>query len=68
MVNGASEMADEFEDSQPELYWETATKLRQLAAEIRFDLCRRQQLLALADGFDRRARRAERQPLREAAD
>jgi hypothetical protein len=42
--------------------------LRRLAAEIRFDFCRRQQLLALADGFDRFAQRLERSPLKEAAD
>ena len=68
MVNGASKMAETLGDSQLELYRQTAEKLRQLAAEIRFDFCRRQQLLALADAFDRRARLGERPPIRQAAD
>jgi hypothetical protein len=36
---------------------ETAETLRQLAGKLRFDLCRRRQLFALADGFDRLAER-----------
>lgn len=39
-------------------YRETARTLRRLAGELRFDLCRRNQLLALADGFERLAERA----------
>ena len=35
--------------------------LRGLAAEQRYDLRRRDQLLALADGFERFARRLERE-------
>jgi hypothetical protein len=49
-------------------YRQTARTLRQLAAEIRYDFCRREQLLALADGFDRYAERLEAPPLKHAAD
>ena len=42
------------------LYRRSAEHLRQLAAEVRFDFCRREQLLALAAGFDRFADRLER--------
>jgi hypothetical protein len=49
------------------LYRQTAEKRRKLAANIRFDFCRREQLFALADGFDRLAERVA-QPRREAAD
>ena len=38
-----------------------ADMLRGLAAEQRYDLRRRDQLLALADGFERFARRLERE-------
>ena len=68
MVNGASEMTETFQESQAARYRPNAETLRRLAAEIRFDFCRRQQLLALADGFDRFAQRRERSPLKEAAD
>jgi hypothetical protein len=50
------------------LYRHSARTLRQLAAEVRFDFCRREQLLALADGFDRYAERLEASPLEQAAD
>ena len=61
-------MTETFEESQAARYRQNAETLRRLAAEIRFDFCRRQQLLALADGFDRFAQRLERSPLKEAAD
>ena len=38
-----------------------AATLRETAAGLRFDLRRRDQLLALADGFERFARRLERE-------
>lgn len=49
-------------------YRETASKLRRLAGELRFDLCRRNQLLALADGFERLAERLRNRFTSEAAD
>ena len=59
-----------FEEQQesPSSYRETAKTLRRLAGELRFDLCRREQLLALADGFERLAERARKQSMAEAAD
>ena len=45
-------------EADPSDYRETANKLRRLAGQLRFDLCRRKQLLALADGFERLAERA----------
>ena len=68
MVNGASEMAETFEESRAARYRQNAGTLRRLASEIRFDFCRRRQLLALADGFDRFAQRLEGWPMKEAAD
>ena len=49
-------------------YRETASKLRRLAGELRFDLCRRNQLLALADGFERLADQLRKRFTTEAAD
>ena len=49
-------------------YRENATTLRRLAAQIGFDFCRRDQLLALAAGFDRLAERVEGSCMKEAAD
>ena len=43
------------EEDRVEVYRETAEKLRQLAADVRFDFGRREQLLALAAAFDRLA-------------
>jgi hypothetical protein len=40
------------ERSKAERYREDARRLRAIARELRFDLRRRYQLLALADGFD----------------
>ena len=47
------------EDGLAEQYRRTAEKLRQLAKQIRFDFGRQQQLLSLADAFDRLADRKE---------
>jgi hypothetical protein len=53
----------------PTHYREIAETLRRLADRSRFDLCRRAQLQALAAGFERFARRIERQLIdAEAAD
>jgi len=49
-------------------YRQTAGTLRRLAAEIRYDFCRREQLLALAAAFDRLADRVEGSLTPEAAD
>jgi hypothetical protein len=54
MPDDASEQED-----RAAIYRESADKLRQLAAEVRFDLGRREQLLALAAAFDRLAARVE---------
>ena len=55
--------------SKAERFREDARKLRAVAQEMRFvDLRRRQQLLALADGFDQSAARIEEQSLPKAAD
>ena len=51
--HGAPE--NDAEEDRAELYRRSADRLRQLAAEVRFDFGRRQQLLALADAFDRLA-------------
>ena len=50
------------------LYRQSANSLRRIAADLRFDFCRREQLLSLAGGFDRLAKRLERLPLKDAAD
>jgi len=47
------------QEDRVEVYRKTAEKLRQLAAEVRFDFGRREQLLALAAAFDRLATRIE---------
>ena len=44
------------------LYRESAETLRRLANAVRFDFRRREQLLALAAGFDRAAERIEAVP------
>jgi hypothetical protein len=49
-------------------YRKSANKLRELAAEVRFDFGRRGQLLSLADAFDRLAARLEGSPAKRAAD
>jgi hypothetical protein len=47
--------------ANPTHYRESAEKLRRVASQLRFDLCRRRQLLALADGFERLAERARKE-------
>ena len=63
-------MANDARD--PAQYWQFADRLRQLARQSQFNLCRRDQLLALAAGFERFAARLEQgepsQPRLEAAD
>ena len=51
------------ETRDPARYREVAETLRHLAAKTRFDLCRRAQLVALADGFERLAVRVEREAI-----
>ena len=59
----------EIDDGEQEAsYRQTARTLRRLAAEIQYDFCRREQLLALAAGFERLADRVEGSPLEHAAD
>ena len=55
-------------EAQTTLYRQSADRLRQIAAEVRFDLCRREQLRALADGFDRLAEKREGSARKQAAD
>jgi hypothetical protein len=59
---------DDEQESRAAMYRQSATALRQIAAEFRFDFCRRDQLLCLAGGFDRLAERLEGSPLKHAAD
>jgi len=59
---------DEDQQSRAALYRQSATSLRQMAAQVRFDFCRQNQLIALADAFDRLADRLEGSPLKLAAD
>ena len=65
-----TEMLDAEDDFQERaaLYRQSARTLRRLAAEVRFDFCRRERLLALADGFDRYPERREASSLKQAAD
>jgi hypothetical protein len=66
-----TEMVDEQDQqdrTRASLYRQSASGLRRIAAELRFDLCRRQQLLSLAGGFDRLADKLEGSPLKHAAD
>lgn len=51
----------------PAHYREIAETLRRMASRLRFDLCRRAQLLALAAGFERFADRIEREHARPKA-
>jgi hypothetical protein len=53
-------MTDESELQGPARFREIADTLRGIARGIRFDLCRVDQLTALAAGFDRLADRLER--------
>jgi hypothetical protein len=52
-------MADQNQAARAAGYRETAQTLRQVADQLRFELGRRDQLLALADGFERLAERIE---------
>ena len=52
----------------PVRYFEIAETLRKIAGDIRFDDCRVSQLNALADGFERFARRVAHDRLDAAAD
>jgi len=54
--------------ARAETYRQSARRLRRIAAEMRFDLCRREQLLSLAGGFERLADKLEGSPLKHAAD
>ena len=49
-------------------YAEIAETLRKIASDIRFDECRVSQLNALADGFERLARRVQHERMDAAAD
>ena len=66
--DGASKMAEPAVKSRAAQYRENAEALREMAARIRFDFNRRQQGLALADAFDRRAEMLEGLLLKKAAD
>jgi hypothetical protein len=50
------------EEDRAEVYRRSAERLRELAAKVRFNFSRQQQLLSLADGFDRLAERVELSP------
>lgn len=54
--------------SRAELYRENARMLRRLAFDMDFDFCRRAQIRALANGFERLADKLEGSPLKQAAD
>ena len=59
---------DQQDGARAALYRQSARRLRRIAAELRFDLCRREQLLSLAAGFERLADRLDGSPLKHAAD
>jgi oligoribonuclease NrnB/cAMP/cGMP phosphodiesterase (DHH superfamily) len=52
----------------PVRYAEIAETLRKIASDIRFDDCRVSQLNALADGFERLAKRVRHEQMDAAAD
>ena len=52
----------------PVRYAEIADTLRKIARDIRFDECRVSQLNALADGFERFAKRVQHERMDAAAD
>jgi hypothetical protein len=56
------------DSARADMYRQSAKRLRRIAAELRFDLCRREQLLSLAGGFERLADKLEGSPLKHAAD
>jgi hypothetical protein len=47
----------------PARYFEIAETLRKIAREIRYDHCRVSQLNALADGFERLAKRVQHEEM-----
>jgi hypothetical protein len=53
-------MSSESQAQGPAKFREIAHKLRGIARQVRYDLCRVDQLHALAAGFDRLADRVER--------
>lgn len=55
-------------EGRAETYRQSADRLRDMAGQIRFDFCRRKQLVSLADAFDRLADRLEGSPVKQAAD
>ena len=59
---------DDDQEIRAETYRDNAATLRRVAAGIRFDFCRRNQLLALAEGFERLAARITNSKMKEAAD
>jgi hypothetical protein len=56
------------QDDRAAAHRASARALRRIARTIRFDLCHRKQLCALADGFDRLAQRIEATGIKDAAD
>jgi hypothetical protein len=52
----------------PDRYFEIAETLRKIARDIRYDDCRVSQLNALADGFERLAKRVEHEQIDAPAD
>jgi hypothetical protein len=61
-------MSGESETQGPARFREIADTLRGIARQIRYDLCRVDQLRALAAGFDRLADRLERDAKAHTAD
>ena len=67
LMPASSDDPSEQED-RAAIHRRTAETLRQLAAEVRFDYCRREQLLSLSDAFDRLAARLDGSPIKRGAD
>jgi hypothetical protein len=61
-------MSGEIETQGPAKFREVADTLRGIARQVRYDLCRVDQLHALAAGFDRLADRVERDARAHIAD
>ena len=66
--DGGCRMSGEAETQGPEKFREIADRLRVIAGQVRYDLCRVDQLHALAAGFDRLADRLEREAKTHTAD
>jgi hypothetical protein len=60
-VEGGEAVDDETPQSRAEHFRGVADNLRNLAAQMRYDIRRRDQLLALAAGFERFASRLEQE-------